>query len=162
MKVKILIPIYNDWRSLIKILENINSEITNLGHDFSVIIVNDASTENRPEISANVDNFSSVKIINMKDNKGHARCNASGLKYIFEKEEFDYVIPMDGDGEDRPEEIIKFVEFLKYDFSKPIVGERIKRSESIFFKFCYFIHKIITLTFTGKSIKFEIILVCQN
>ena len=100
MKVKILIPIYNDWRSLIKILENINSEIANLGHDFSVIIVNDASTENRPEISANVDNFSSVKIINMKDNKGHARCNASGLKYIFEKEEFDYVIPMDGDGED--------------------------------------------------------------
>ena len=105
MKVKILIPIYNDWQSLIKILENINSEIANLEHDFSVIIVNDASTENRPEISANVDNFISVKIINMKNNKGHARCNASGLKYIFEKGEFDYVIPMDGDGEDRPEEI---------------------------------------------------------
>ena len=34
--------------------------------------------------------------------EGHARCNASGLKYIFENEEFDYVIPMDGDGEDRP------------------------------------------------------------
>ena len=58
MKVKILIPIYNDWQSLIKILENINSEIANLGHDFSVIIVNDASTENRPEISANLDNSS--------------------------------------------------------------------------------------------------------
>ena len=26
-------------------------------------------------------------------------------KYIFENEKFDYVIPMDGDGEDRPEEI---------------------------------------------------------
>ena len=105
MKVKILIPIYNDWQSLIKILENINTEIVNFEHDFSVIIVNDASTENRPEIFANIGNFSFVKIINMKENKGHARCNASGLKYIFEKEEFDYVIPMDGDGEDRPEEI---------------------------------------------------------
>ena len=154
MKVKILIPIYNDWRSLIKILENINSEIANLGHDFSVIIVNDASTENRPEISANLDNFSSVKIINMKDNKGHARCNASGLKYIFEKEEFDYVIPMDGDGEDRPEEIKLLIKKMSENPEKVIVGERIKRSESIFFKFCYFIHKIITLTFTGKSIKF--------
>ena len=41
----------------------------------------------------------------MKKNQGHARCIATGLKYIFEKDNFDYVIPMDGDGEDRPEEI---------------------------------------------------------
>ena len=45
----------------------------------------------------------------MKENRGHARCIASGLKYIYEKEDFDYVIPMDGDGEDRPEEIIEFL-----------------------------------------------------
>ena len=90
----------------------------------------------------------------MKENKGHARCNAAGLKYIFENEEFDYIIPMDGDGEDRPEEIKKFVEFLKYDNSKPIVGERIKRSEGILFKSFYNIHKLITFMFTGQSIKF--------
>ena len=154
MKIKILIPIYNDWQSLIKILENINSEISNLNYDFSVIIVNDASTESRSEISANIDNFSSVKIINMKVNKGHARCNASGLKYIFDKEEFDYIIPMDGDGEDRPEEIKLLVSKMSENPERVIVGESIKRSEGIFFKFCYFIHKIITQTFTGKSIKF--------
>jgi Glycosyl transferase family 2. len=90
----------------------------------------------------------------MKENQGHARCNAAGLKYIFENEEFDYVIPMDGDGEDRPEEIIKFVEFLKYDPSKPIVGERIKRSEGLIFKLSYSIHKFLTYVFTGHSIKF--------
>ena len=45
----------------------------------------------------------------MKINQGHARCIATGLKYIFEKEDFDYVIPMDGDGEDRPEEIKEFI-----------------------------------------------------
>ena len=45
----------------------------------------------------------------MKKNQGHARCIATGLKYIFEKEDFDYVIPMDGDGEDRPEEIKEFL-----------------------------------------------------
>ena len=37
----------------------------------------------------------------MKQNRGHARCNAAGLKYLTEKEIFDYVILMDGDGEDR-------------------------------------------------------------
>ncbi len=154
MKIKILIPVYNDWQSVFKLLENINSEVLNLGHEFSVIIINDASTENKPELSNNLEKLNSIKIINMKENRGHARCNAAGLKHIFENEEFDYVIPMDGDGEDRPEEIKQLVDNLNYHPDKPIVGERIKRSEGIFFKFCYFVHKIITSTFTGQSIKY--------
>ena len=154
MKIKILIPVYNDWQSVFKLLENINSEVSNLDHEFSVIIVNDASTENKPELSNNLEKLNSIKIINMKENRGHARCNAAGLKHIFENEEFDYVIPMDGDGEDRPEEIKQLVDNLNYHPDKPIVGERIKRSEGIFFKFCYFVHKIITFTFTGQSIKY--------
>ena len=154
MKIKILIPIYNDWQSVFKLLENINSEISGLEHEFSAIIVNDASTESRPEINLNLNNLNSIKIINMKENQGHARCNAAGLKHIFENEEFDYVIPMDGDGEDRPEEIKQLIDNLNYHPDKPIVGERIKRSESIFFKFCYFAHKIITSTFTGQAIKY--------
>ena len=154
MKIKILIPVYNDWQSVFKLLENINFEISNLDHEFSVIIVNDASIESKPRLSSSLDNLNSIKIINMKENRGHARCNAAGLKHIFENEEFDYVIPMDGDGEDRPDEIKQFIDNLNYHPDKPIVGERIKRSEEIFFKFCYFAHKIITSTFTGQSIKY--------
>ena len=90
----------------------------------------------------------------MKINQGHARCIATGLKYIFEKEDFDYVIPMDGDGEDRPEEIKEFINQIQNSSNNPIVGERVKRSENILFKICYQLHKLITLTFTGKSIKF--------
>ncbi len=153
-KIKILIPLYNDWQSVFKLLENINSEVSNLSHEFSIIIVNDASTESKRELPLNLDNLNSIKIINMKENQGHARCNATGLKHIFENEEFDYVIPMDGDGEDRPEEIKQLIDNLNYQPDKPIVGERIKRSEGIFFKFCYFAHKIITSTFTGQSIKY--------
>ena len=100
-KIKILVPIYNDWQSVFKLLENINSEVSKLDSEFSVIIVNDASTENRSESLPNLINLKSIQVINMKKNKGHARCNAAGLKYINEKAEFDYVIPMDGDGEDR-------------------------------------------------------------
>jgi len=153
-KIKILIPVYNDWQSVFKLLENINSEVSNLSHEFSIIIVNDGSTESKRELPLNLDNLNSIKIINMKENQGHARCNATGLKHIFENEEFDYVIPMDGDGEDRPEEIKQLIDNLNYQPDKPIVGERIKRSEGIFFKFCYFVHKIITSTFTGQSIKY--------
>ena len=153
-KIIILIPVFNDWQSVFKLLENINTEVSSLEDEFSIIIVNDASSEGRPEISLNLEKLKSIKIINMKENRGHARCNAAGLKYIFEKEEFDYVIPMDGDGEDRPEEIKNLIEHLNYSPDKPIVGERVKRTEGVFFKFCYNIHKLLTFAFTGQSIKF--------
>jgi len=154
MKIIILVPIYNDWQSASKLLEEINSNIAGLECQFSVIIVNDASSEHHSINVQNLGNLQSAKIINMKENRGHARCIASGLKHIYEKEEFDYVIPMDGDGEDRPEEIKSFVEYLNYTSDKPIVGERVQRSEGLLFKICYKIHKILTFAFTGQSIKF--------
>ena len=153
-KITILIPIYNDWQSVFKLIKDINSQVSTLSDEFSVIIINDASIENRPEFSPDLNNLKSVQIINMKENRGHARCIASGLKYIYEKKEFDYVIPMDGDGEDRPEEIKDFIELTDQSEDKSIVGERVKRSENLFFKICYLFHKFLTLAFTGQSIRF--------
>ncbi len=154
MKFKILIPVYNDWQSVLKLLDNINSNLEKSDNEISVIIVNDASNHDRPLEEKNLENIHSVKILNMKINQGHTRCIATGLKYIFEKEDFDYVIPMDGDGEDRPEEIPQFISNTKDSNDKIIVGERIKRSENLIFKICYQVHKLITITFTGKSIKY--------
>ena len=120
MKVKILIPVYNDWQSVLKLIDEINSLSISSDFQISIIIVNDASNHDR----------------------------------LDEKEDFDYVIPMDGDGEDRPEEIKEFLDKINVSKNIAIVGQRVKRSEGLIFKFCYQIHKLITLTFTGKSIKF--------
>ena len=153
-KYIILIPIYNDKESLTKLIENINLEVKDLNSEISIIIVNDASSQHVIDNYQNIESIHSIKVINMKENRGHARCIASGLKYIFEKKEFDYVIPMDGDGEDRPEEIKNLIQLAEQSDTKSIVAERVKRSETLFFKLCYQAHKIITSTFTGQSIKF--------
>ena len=153
MKIKILIPIYNDWRSVFELLKNIDQQISNLNYEISILIINDGSNEEKEEIPE-FKKIKSIKILNMKQNKGHARCNASGLKYIFEKEDFDYVIPMDGDGEDRPEEIKLLIEKSKDYPNDVITADRIKRSEGFLFKVCYEAHKLLTLIFTGQSIKF--------
>jgi len=153
-KIKILIPIYNDWRSVFKLLENIDSQIADFEFEVSVLIINDASTESKPEINFNLNNLKSVQVINMKENRGHARCNAAGLKFINEKEDFDYLIPIDGDGEDRPEELKLFIQKVNEYPDKVITGDRVERSEGFFFKFCYLAHKYLTFIFTGQSIKF--------
>jgi len=153
-KFIILIPVYNDWKSVFKLLENIDEQIKNWNAEVSVLIVNDASTEERPKTEISFKKIKSVRVVNMKQNRGHARCNAAGLKYLTEKENFDYVILMDGDGEDRPEELTPLFNKSKENPSKAVTLDRIKRSEGPFFKFLYECHKILTYIFTGKLIKF--------
>ena len=154
MKIKVLIPLYNDWQSLLKLLENINHVISDIDHIISVVVINDGSTEKNPESFSSYSKINSIKVINLKENVGHARSIATGLKFILENDDFDYIIPMDSDGEDRPNEIKELIKKIDPQSNLPIVCERVKRSEGIFFRSCYFLHKLITLTFTGRSIKF--------
>ena len=154
MKYVILVPVYNDRESLKLLIENINNEIKGLNSEISLVVINDASSQQIIDEYPNIENIHSIEIINMKENRGHARCIASGLKYIYEKKEFDYVIPMDGDGEDRPEEIKNFTQISEQSGEKSIIGERVKRSEGLFFQLCYQFHKFITLAFTGKSVSY--------
>jgi len=155
MKItKILIPIFNDWRSFFVLLKNIDIQLDGWDADVSVIVINDASTEKKPDNDQVFKNLSSIKIVNMKKNKGHTRCIATGLKYINEKENFDFVIPMDGDGEDLPSEIGPILCKAYDNPGRAITGNRVKRSEGFIFRFCYMAHKYLTFILTGQSIKF--------
>ena len=154
MKIKILIPIYNDWNSVKLLINNIDKAVTDIEGNFSVIIINDASTQKKPDNFLSFKNLKSVKIINMINNRGHGRCNAAGLKYIYEKEDFDYVIPMDGDGEDRPEEIKSLVNKIENTPMVSVVAKRVQRSEGPLFQLLYKIHKFVTFIFTGKNMNF--------
>tara|TARA_B100000427_G_C15426878_1_gene558888 strand:- start:124 stop:1011 length:888 start_codon:yes stop_codon:yes gene_type:complete len=153
-KFIILIPLYNDWKSVSKLLKEIDSQVSSWKAEVSVILVNDASTEERSGLDANYQKIKSVKILNMKENRVHQRCIAAGLKYICKNEDFDRVIVMDADGEDRPEELNDFFKKSEENPNMTITGNRFKRSEGIFFKILYEVHKVLTLIFTGKLIKF--------
>ena len=153
-KFIILIPIYNDWKSVFQLLENIDLQIAKWDAEVLVLIINDGSTEERTVTELSFKNIKTVRVMNMKQNLGHVRCYAAGLKYLTEKEDFDYVILMDGDGEDRPEELTSLFNKSKENPLKTVTANRIKRSEGSFFKLLYECHKILTYVFTGKLIKF--------
>ena len=153
-KFIILIPLYNDWKSVSKLLNEIDLQTNNWDIELSVIIINDASTEERSSLESHFKKINLVKILNMKENRVHQRCIAAGLKYICKNEDFDRVIVMDADGEDRPEELNLFFKKSQENPNMTITGNRIKRSEGIIFKFLYEIHNLLTLIFTGKLIKF--------
>ncbi|WP_440680203.1 glycosyltransferase [Candidatus Pelagibacter sp. HIMB1517] len=151
-KYIILIPVFNDWQSVFKLIENIDLQINN--ETIDIIIVNDASTESFDNNQKKFSKINSVKIINLIKNGGHRKAIATGLKYCQENLEYDYIIPMDGDGEDRPEELKDFFNQVQETQPEVITATRIKRSESFLFKFLYSMHKIFTHLITGKLIKF--------
>ncbi len=153
-KFVILIPIFNDWESLNQLLIEINDNIKNLKRArFDCLVIDDCSAIKNKKINI-PSQINSIKIIHMAKNKGHARCNAFGIKYLSENADLDYLILMDGDGEDRPEEIKSLVAKIFSEPDKSVVAKRIKRSEGFFFQMLYRFHKYLTLFTTGKLINF--------
>ena len=77
----------------------------------------------------------------------------SGLG-TFKNKKFDNLILMDGDGEDRPEEIKSLIEKVKENPSLSVVAKKLNDQRALF-QFLYQLHKLITFVFTGQNINFE-------
>lgn len=155
-KVYCLTPVYNDWESfkiLINHIEKIQVEIAS-NYTLSIVVINDGSTET-PFFDIN-DSVIDIKIINLKINIGHQRAIAVGLQYVYnEITDYDYLVVMDGDGEDKPKDIPLLLEkCLEEKSSKIIFAQRKKRQESLLFKMGYFFYKNLFQFLTGQKINF--------
>jgi hypothetical protein len=153
-KVYLLIPIYNDWKSLNKLLNKIDKKTNIKKSNFYILIINDCSTEINEKRKYRFKNIKSIKIINLKKNVGHDRAVAVGLRILQKNFYFDYVITMDADGEDNPIYISNFLEKIKDNQNTIVVAKRKKRSVSLAFKILYFFHLIIFFIFSGKWLNF--------
>ncbi|MDP5092853.1 MAG: glycosyltransferase [Polaribacter sp.] len=153
-KIHCLTPVYNDWESF----EVLTSQLEALQkkHDkeyvFSLIAINDGSTE----VNSLSKTSLNITLIHLKINIGHQRAIATGLQYIYnEIDDTDYVVVMDCDGEDKPEDIISLIEKAGENNHKKIIfAQRRKRQETVFFKFGYVIYKKLFKLFTGQKISF--------
>ena len=150
----IITPVYNDWESFTKLINEINKVVINFKDiSFKLIAVNDGSQEKISSISVPIC-FEIIEILNMRINQGHAICLANGIKYALKNFQFDNLILMDADGEDRPEEIFDLINKARKLKDISVVAKRVKRSEGPIFTIFYSIHKILTFLFTGKLMNF--------
>ena len=86
-KYIIIIPVYNDWKSVFKLINNIDLQINDEAID--VLIINDASTDNFDCSQKQYSKINSIKIINLIKNGGHRKAIATGLKYCQENFKYD-------------------------------------------------------------------------
>lgn len=150
-----LTPVYNDWESCAILVQKIN-KLNDYLNDYNifVIAVNDGSTEDLPE-DFDYKNIPTT-VLNLKINIGHQRAIAVGLQYIYnEVSDYDFVVVMDSDGEDKPQDIKELINKAEQEQEKKIIfAQRKKRQESTFFKIGYFFYKYLFYFLTGQKISF--------
>lgn len=154
-KIICLTPVYNDWESFTILATKIAEvDANNENYSVRIVVVNDGSNEEFDEAAFLMK--VPIEIITLKSNVGHQRAIAIGLQYINDvKTDFDFVVVLDSDGEDRPEDIVTLVSKCEEQNSKNIIfAQRKKRQESVFFMIGYFFYKYIFHLLTGQKINF--------
>ncbi len=150
----ILIPVYNDWKSLNKLLVEINKNFINdKNFETEILIVDDCSTE-KISINKNLPAIKKIEIITLKNNSGSQKAIAIGLFYLKNLKKNSLVTVMDGDGEDNPYQLKHMLNTAIKNEDNVVVSSRKSREESIIIIFFYKIHLILTFLFTFHWISF--------
>jgi polyisoprenyl-phosphate glycosyltransferase len=150
--IKIVIPLYNDWDALDLLLKEIKKDVSvELFSKFSFVIVDDCSS-----IPCDIQRFSGydLSIIRLWRNVSHQKAIALGISYLTQTSDFEKVIVMDSDGEDRPSDLQHLYEASVKEPDKIIFAKRAKRSEGLVFRIGYLIYKSLFGLLTGKVIEF--------
>jgi len=155
MKHILVIPVYNDSRSLNKLIENLNIALKkNKKIEHEILVINDNSSE---KININIKRFKAIKklrMITLKKNLGSQKAIAVGLRYLKSKKKNFLITVMDGDGEDDPKQVLKMIDNANQNPKYIVTSNRKRREESLIIVSLYKLHLIITFLFTLKWISF--------
>ena len=149
----IIIPIYNDWKSLNKLLIEINQKLNN-SDIYKILIVNDSSTHKIHIQNKNLDKIKEIKILSTVKNLGSQKAISVGLNYLKGLDENFYITIMDGDGEDKHSEIKEQVNEAEKHLDYVVTSHRKDRNENFIIKLSYKLHLIITFFLTWQWISF--------
>ncbi len=134
MKVSIIVPTFNESKTIIKILKEVNAQ-RNQETTFEVIVVNDGSTDNTHKlITQNIQLVD--KYICLETNSGKGAAVKEGLLQA----SGDYIFFQDADLEYSPSDYNKFFNLVNNNSPDIVMGSRLSGSE--FTKVMYFWHKI--------------------
>jgi glycosyltransferase involved in cell wall biosynthesis len=157
--IAIVIPVLDDWKSLALLLPLLDENLTNERLSVQIIVVDDGSTVSFEESKMalpRLANLNKISILELKRNLGHQRAITLGLAYVADQLAYcDAAVVMDGDGEDKPEDVVRLIEKCRAEnFTKMIFAKRSKRSEGAAFRFFYSLYKFFYKMLTGRAIRF--------
>jgi hypothetical protein len=157
--VILLIPVFNDWESVGLLLPELERQLNETDAPVQVLLVDDGSTDEvdadeLTERCAEFRHLQKVEILRLQRNLGHQRALAVGLSYVAARLPCSAVVVMDADGEDAPSDAPRLLSALdEHDRKCVVFAERTKRSESLTFRFFYWLYRIVHLLLTGIPVR---------
>ncbi len=156
-EVTILLPVFNDWVALGKLLRLVDPVLTRAGIVVRVLVVDDGSTQamSTGPFGDGFRSIAAVEVLHLRRNLGHQRAIAIGLAYLEAEEPgCQLVVVMDSDGEDDPHDIPRLIERADQTGRRAMIfAERTKRSETLFFRVCYSLYRLVHRVLTGRSVR---------
>ena len=122
-----MIPVYNEEKNIIKLINEIESVI-NYTNQYEIVIVNDCSTDNTFNILNKYKKNKKFKILDNKSNKGQSFSIHHGIQHS----SHDTIITIDGDGQNDSNDIKKLYDvFFTSENIKLVSGIRKNRKDTI-------------------------------
>ena len=147
--ISIVVPVYNEEENLPELLRRLFSVMEELKRPFEIILVNDGSKDSSLPIMlmSRKDHPDTLRVIDFNGNFGQHTAILAGFKSA----RGDFVITLDADLQNPPEEIPKLISLL--DEGHDVVGTvRQKRKDSFFRRYASkFVNKLMNKV-TGFSI----------
>lgn len=156
LTVIIVIPVFNDWESLLKLLHSLDWFLAPTELNIEVLVVDDASNIPVPSelLTDEFKAIAKINILELRRNIGHQRAIAIALAYVEANLKCEAVLVMDSDGEDKPEDALRLIETYKQEGGQKVIfARRVKRSEGIVFKLLYRLYKNFYRMLTGQEIR---------
>ena len=123
MKISIILPIYNEGKSIPELFERITTVMREINYPYEVIAVNDGSKDtSAAELNAIASKDTKVKVIHFRVNAGQTAAIHAGI----ENATGDIIIPLDSDLENDPQDIIHILKKMDEGFDV-VSGWRRKR-----------------------------------
>ena len=155
MKFSVVIPVFNEAGSIGALQERLHEVMRKTSAEYEIIYVDDASNDSSPDILKGLtQRFAETRLISFKQNRGQSTALYAG----FRAANGEWIITLDADGQNPPEEIPHLLEFCdKCDF---VTGIREKRNDNVARKFSSIVARSVrrmvlgdTTTDTGCSLR---------
>ena len=135
MKLSLVIPCYNEEKSVSLFYETMKKDFSDVDFDYEMVFVNDGSRDGTfKELKKLCDGDVPVKIVNFSRNFGKESAMYAGLK----ESEGDYVAVIDADLQQKPSIVLDMVKTLdaepEYDCVAAYQDERKESKLLVFFK----------------------------
>jgi polyisoprenyl-phosphate glycosyltransferase len=154
----ILIPSKDDHGALRLCIEALAAALAADDRQGHLVVIDDASRVPLRAGSIPLTASGSIlelTIVRLRRSLGHQRAIAIGLAYVYDQVRASTVVVMDGDGEDRPEDVPRLLAALERSQEPSLVfGERTRRSESLTFRLGYQAYRLLHRLLTGIPVKF--------